>query len=198
MKILGVTGGSGTGKSVVCRMLKDQGAKVIDADKIAAKVQRSGTPCFAEIVACFGQDMVDSDGELNRKKLASVVFSDPAKLRQLNGLVHGYVSREIKRRVEFYRNAGEQLVVLDVPVPVEDGFFDTADNVWAVVANNDLRVERLMKRMGISEEEAERRIAAQLTNREYEELADVTILNESGVSDLKKLVLYELRRFQES
>lgn len=198
MRILGVTGGTGTGKSVVCRILKDQGAKVIDADKISAKVQKAGTPCFAAIVETFGEEMVGEDGELNRKKLADLVFSDPAALRKLNRLVHGAVAAEIKRRVAFYQDAEETLVVLDVPVPIEEGFFDTAEQVWAVVANNDLRVERLQKRMGISEAEAERRIGAQISNREYEELADVTIENEGSVSELKNLVLYELRRFRES
>jgi len=85
--------------------------------------------------------------------------------------------------------------VLDVPIPVEEGFFDTADCIWAVVANDDLRIARLMKRMEIPEEEAQRRIAAQMTNREYEEIADVTILNETSVEELKKLVLFELKRF---
>jgi dephospho-CoA kinase len=82
-----------------------------------------------------------------------------------------------------------------VPIPIEDGFFDTADCVWAVVANDDLRTERVMARSGISEREAQLRIAAQMTNREYSELADVTIDNEGDFESLKKLVLYELERF---
>ena len=78
---------------------------------------------------------------------------------------------------------------------MEEGFFDTADCIWAVVANDDLRIARLMGRMGISEEEAALRISAQMTNREYEAIADVTILNEAGTEELKKLVLFELKRF---
>ena len=85
--------------------------------------------------------------------------------------------------------------MLDVPIPIEEGFFDTANCIWAVVANNDLRVARLVKRMGITEKEAEARISAQMTNREYEDIADVTILNEGDVFELKSLVLYELKRF---
>ena len=84
--------------------------------------------------------------------------------------------------------------VLDVPIPVENGFFDVSDVVWAVCANDDLRIERIKNRNGLTDEEAEMRIAAQLSNREYQELADVTIDNEGSEEDLEKLVLYEFER----
>ena len=115
---------------------------------------------------------------------------------QTGGIVHTRVSQEIKERIKKYREqGGVPFAVLDVPIPVEEGFFDTADCIWAVVANDDLRIARLMGRMGISEEEAALRISAQMTNREYEAIADVTILNEAGTEELKKLVLFELKRF---
>ena len=197
MKVLGVTGGSGTGKTVVCRILKEQGGKIIDADKIAVKMQRPGQPALAEIVDFFGPSVLLEDGELNRKLLGSIVFRDRKALLKLNAIVHKYVSAEIKQRIAQYRAQDQRFAVLDVPIPIEDGFFDVSDCIWAVIANNDLRIARLMKRMGISEAEAERRIAMQMSNREYEEIADVTILNEGDVGALKKLVLLELRRFLE-
>jgi dephospho-CoA kinase len=101
----------------------------------------------------------------------------------------------MKALVEKARNENYKFAVLDVPIPIEDGFFDTADCVWAVVANDDLRTERIMSRSGISEKEAQLRIAAQLSNREYGELADVIIDNEGDREELEKLVLYELERF---
>ncbi len=193
---MGVTGGSGSGKTVVCRILKEQGGKIIDADKITRKLQEPGRPVYCDIRAFFGDDILAEDGAIDRKKLGAIVFADRTQRGVLNRIVHTSVSEEIKKRVAQYREQGDvPFAVLDVPIPVEDGFFDTADCIWAVSANDDLRIARLMKRMGISEQEAERRLAAQMTNREYEELADVTILNESDVAELKKLVLFELKRF---
>ncbi|MBQ3868528.1 MAG: dephospho-CoA kinase, partial [Clostridia bacterium] len=88
-------------------------------------------------------------------------------------------------------------IVLDVPIPIEDGFFDTCDYIWAVTANDDIRVSRLMRRMNITEDAAAIRIAAQWTNREYAEIADCELVNEGSVDDLKKLVDFEYRRFRE-
>lgn len=198
MKILGVTGGTGTGKSSVCMILKEEGGKIIDADKITRKLQKKGGAAYDEIVEFFTKDILLEDGELDRKKLGAIVFSDGEKLRKLNQIVHKHVTREIKRRVEKYsmEDSGKyRFLVLDVPIPIEEGFFDTVDYVWAVVANDDLRISRLMERMEITEEEAARRIASQMSNREYEELADCTIVNEEDIFRLRSLVQYELKRF---
>ena len=196
MKVLGVTGGSGSGKTVVCRILKEQGGKIIDADKITRKLQEPGQPVYNEIKEYFGNDIIAAEGAIDRRKLGKIIFAEREQRSVLNRIVHTRVSQEIKKRIETYWKQGDvPFVVLDVPIPVEEGFFDTADCIWAVVANDDLRIARLMKRMEISEEEAQRRIAAQMTNREYEEIADVTILNETSVEELKKLVLFELKRF---
>ena len=195
MKILG---GTGTGKSSVCMILKEEGGKIIDADKITRKLQKKGGAAYDEIVEFFTQDILLEDGELDRKKLGAIVFSDGEKLRKLNQIVHKHVTREIKRRVEKYsmEDSGKyRFLVLDVPIPIEEGFFDTVDYVWAVVANDDLRISRLMERMEITEEEAARRIASQMSNREYEELADCTIVNEEDIFRLRSLVQYELKRF---
>ncbi len=197
MKVLGITGGTGTGKSTVCKILAANGAKIIDADRIANAVQKKGTPAFEEIIEYFGEGILDTDGELNRRILGALVFNDQNALKALNSIVHKHVSIEMKKRVEQYRADGASLAVLDVPIPIEDGFFDTADWVWAVVANDDLRIERIMARSGLSESEATARVGSQLSNREYSELADVTIDNEGTYEELENLVLYELRRFKE-
>lgn len=196
MRVLGVTGGTGCGKTVVCRILKEQGGKIIDADKITRKLQEPGEVVYDEIRDHFGEEIIQPDGTIDRKKLGAIVFSDVAQRRALNTIVHSRVSQEIKRRIAKYEEEGNvPFVVLDVPLPIEEGFFDTANCIWAVVANDDLRMARLVKRMGITEAEAEARISVQMSNREYEDIADVTILNEGDVFELKSLVLYELKRF---
>ena len=196
MRVLGVTGGTGCGKTVVCRILKEQGGKIIDADKITRKLQEPGEVVYEEIRSHFGEEILLPDGNIDRKKLGSIVFNDKKERNVLNNIVHSRVSREIKKRIAKYEEAGDvPFTVLDVPLPIEEGFFDTVNCIWAVVANDDLRVSRLVKRMGITEADAEARIAAQMSNREYEDIADVTILNEGDVFELKNLVLYELKRF---
>ncbi|MCR5693363.1 MAG: dephospho-CoA kinase [Clostridia bacterium] len=195
MRVLGITGGTGTGKSAVAAILKEKGCEVIDADALSKELQRKGTPVFKKIVSTFGEEIVDGEtGELDRKKLAGIVFSDSGARIRLNGIVHGAVAAEIKRRLRLLKNRRAEYVVLDVPVPVENGFFDVSDVVWAVCANDDLRIERLMERNGLTEEEAEMRIAAQPSNREYAELADVAIDNEGTREELEKLVMYEFER----
>ena len=197
MKILGVTGGTGTGKSTVAKILGANGAKIIDADRIAHMLQKKGTAAFDEIIEYFGEGILDTDGEINRRILGALVFNDQNALAALNEIVHRHVALEMKRLVKKYREEGVSLAVLDVPIPIENGFFDTAECVWAVVANDDLRIERIMQRSGLSEKEAASRIGSQLSNREYSELADVTIDNEGTFEELEKLVLYELRRFKD-
>ena len=163
LKVLGVTGGTGTGKSVVCRMLRAKGGRVIDADLVAKKTEMCGGSAYEEVVDRFGTEILDADREIDRTALGNIVFNDPAALRDLNAIVHKHVSIEIKRRVREYRESDDEtikFIVLDVPIPIEDGFFDTCDYIWAVTANDDIRVERLMRRMNISEEVAEKRIAA--------------------------------------
>ncbi len=196
MKILGVTGGTGCGKTVVCRILKEQGGKIIDADKITRRLQEPGEAVYEEIKQHFGEEIILPDGNIDRKKLGAIIFSDKTQRGILNNIVHTRVSTEIKKRIEKYEAQGDvPFVVLDVPIPVEEGFFDTANCIWAVIANNDIRISRIMKRMGITESEAEARVNAQMSNREYEDIADVAIVNEGSVEELKQLVLFELKRF---
>ncbi len=195
MKVIGVTGGTGSGKSTVSEILEKQGARVLDADKIAKELQKKGTSTFKKIVKVFGEDVVDKEtGELDRPKLSGIVFEDREKRLLLNGIVHKEVAKVFKKRLKILEEAGTNVAVLDVPLPTEEGFFDLANCVWAVVANDDLRIERIMNRSGITEEAAEKRIASQLSNREYAELADVVIDNEGTYEELEALVKYELER----
>ena len=195
MRIIGVTGGCGTGKSTVSALLEKKGGHIIDADKLTKELQEPGGTAYEEIVKWLGTDFLLPDGHLNRRKIAELVFGDRDALKRLNRIVHGKVAEEIKLRIhrieeENADGSGENqgFIVLDVPIPIERGFLDTVDVIWAVVANDDLRVERLMNRMGISEEEAISRINSQLSNRQYEELADVVIENEKDLTYLERQV----------
>ena len=189
MRIIGLTGGCGTGKSTVASILADKGGHIIDADKLTYELQKPGKAAYEEIVKWLGEDFLQDDGSLNRRKIAELVFNDKQALKKLNAIVHTKVAEEIKYAIaDIEINYSEGFIVLDVPIPVEKGFLDTADVIWVTVANNDIRAERLMARMGISEQEAMVRINNQPSNWEYESLADVVIENEKGIEELIRKV----------
>ncbi len=189
MRIIGLTGGCGTGKSTVAGLLAEKGGYIIDADKLTWELQKPGASAYEEIVKWLGSDYVQEDGTLNRRKIAELVFNDKQALRKLNTIVHTKVAEEIKSSIALIEATKEEgFIVLDVPIPVEKGFLDTVDVIWVTSANDDLRVERLMSRMKISEFEAVKRINNQMSNREYEELADVVIENEKGIEELRRKV----------
>ena len=198
MKIIGVTGGIGAGKTTVSSIMREMGAEVIDADIISREVTRPGEPAWKEIVDYFGEDVLLPDKTLNRKKLASIVFSCAEKRRKLEEIIHSRVTREIKERVERLRNSGYSgIVVLDVPIPVREGFLDTADTVWVVTSPEEERIRRVMKRSGIDREDALRRIRSQLSQEEYIRLADVVIENDGDMDSLRRKVSAILSGFEE-
>ena len=201
IKVIGVTGGTGSGKSTVAQILSDFGGVVVDADEVSKELMEQGEEAYIAVVDYFGKEILQENGEIDRKVLGERVFGNRVELAKLSALTHRIVGAEMERRVDALKeemiktplSKGElRFIVLDVPVPVEEGFFNLANTVWAVVANNDIRIERIMERTGMSEEEAENRVYAQMSNREYMELADVTIENEDDLEELHSFVAKEL------
>jgi len=189
MRIIGVTGGIGSGKSTVARILRDLGAKIIDADKIAREVTTKGEPALDELVNYFGPEILDKDGELNRRHLADIVFNDKKKLEKLNEITHKYIIERIIDEVNKLKEEGKQdLVVLDVPIPVEHGFLDIVEEVWVVKADKETRIKRIMERNKVSFEEAERRIEAQKSEDEYLRIASKIIENNGTLEELENTV----------
>lgn len=202
IKIIGVTGGIGTGKSVVAQMMSEFGGIVLDADAIYNQLIKQGEVAYIDIVKNFGETILTPDGEIDKKKLSSIVFNDREKLILLNKITHKHVGDvvhqkvdEIKQELKNKENDDLAFIVLDVPLPVEYGFFDLVNLVVAVVADADTRIERIMKRNNVSEEEAQKRIDAQMSNREYEEIADYIIENETDIETLKKNVSHALGKY---
>ena len=189
MKVIGVTGGIGSGKSTVSRILKDLGAKIVDADKIARKILVKGGKPLEDVVNYFGKEILDSDGELNRKKLADIVFNKSEKLTVLNKITHGYIAEEIIKAVSSYKadNAAD-IIVIDAPIPIEHGFIDQSDEIWVVTANREVRISRIMERNGLSREDAEKRIDLQQSDEAYLSIADEIIVNEGSIEELENTV----------
>jgi dephospho-CoA kinase len=182
MRVLGLTGGIGSGKSMVAQFFRELGAEVIDADQLAREVVEPGEPALEEITRSFGEQVLLPDGRLDRATLASRIFSDPAARERLNAITHPRIrarmAEEVARRV-----AQEGLLILDIPLLYESGRQDQLlEKVIVVWVDSATQLARLMKRDGLSRREAEQRIAAQMPLDQKRTYAD-TVIDNSGTPD---------------
>ncbi len=185
MKIIGITGATGAGKSSVCAELKKRGADIIDADDISRMVTKSNGAAFNEVVEFFGIGILNEDNEINRSMLGGIVFNDPAKLSALNSIVHKHVFKEMQKRL---MECEKDIAVLDVPLLFTNDFPIKCDLTVAVVADPKIRLERIIKRDNISREAAIDRMKNQLKDEEYCKLADVCFENDGDSEKIKDFV----------
>ncbi len=171
MKIIGVTGGTGGGKTTVTKIMEEYGAYIVDADVVARQVVAPGCPALRAIECEWN---VVENGVLDRRELAKIVFSDEAELHKLNGIVHKYVIEEIKSQLA---NCQKEIFVIDAIALFESGLADLCDVTVAVIADKTVRCERIMARDGLTKDEALMRINAQKSDDFYIENADVVIYN---------------------
>lgn len=174
--LVGITGGSGCGKSVAAEVFESFGAEIIDADKTARAVTKKGEKALAEIEKTFGSEYLDENGELMRKKLGSLVFSDMKMLDKLNFIIGKYIREEIEKKI---RNSTADISILDAPLLFEYGLEKECDAVIAVLSDRKSRLERIVKRDGISYKDAENRINSQKKDEYYLEKADYMVYNNS-------------------
>ena len=183
MLLVGLTGGIGSGKSTVAGLLGERGAVVIDADDLARRAVALGTNGFDRVVETFGPEILDPDGDIDRAKLAAVVFGDPARLRELEAIVHPEVARLFAEAIEPYRDT-DRVVVYAMPLLAEGGLSGAFDVVVVVVADVDRRIERLMRDRGMTAGEVRARVAAQLSDEERAKVADVLLDNDGEAERL--------------
>lgn len=183
---IGLTGGIGAGKSTVARELERLGAVVIDADVIAREVVEAGTPGLAAVVAEFGEGVLTADGALDRPVLGRVVFSDPAARSRLEAVVHPLIAAETSRRVA--AQPADAVVVHDVPLLVENRLAGNYDLVVVVGADEDVRLDRLVRERGMAREDALARIRAQASDADRRAVADVWLDNSATPDDLRAQV----------
>jgi len=186
MFVLGITGGIGSGKSTVSSLLAERGLPVLDADEISRSVTGPMGRAMPEIAETFGKKVVSANGALNRKAMSDIAFSDKKKLDQLSSIIHKHVFEQIDETLKKEKEKGTKCVVLDVPIPVNK-FRELCNQIWVVTCDKDVRLARLQKR-GMNKDEAERRIAVQMTDDEYCELGDHSIDNSWALDDLKDKV----------
>jgi dephospho-CoA kinase len=182
---VGLTGGVGSGKSTVAKLLADRGAVVIDADAIAREVVEPGTEGLDAVVAEFGADILGPDGRLDRPKLAGIVFTDERRRAALNAIVHPLVSR--RTAAVMAAAPPDAIIVYDVPLLIESDLADGFDLVVVVEASVETRLARLAGR-GMSEADARERMAAQASDERRREVADAVIINDGSQDELRENV----------
>ena len=188
MIVIGLTGGIGSGKSEVTRMLKDLGTEIIDADRVGHEAYLPNTETYDKLVAEFGDDILRTDGAIDRKKLGARIFAEPEARERLNAIVHPRMYTMIDERIQRLREQGATAVVLDAAILIEAGWQSLVDEVWVVAASEEMVVQRIGQRNGLPAEQVRQRIRAQITSEERARHAAVVIDNSRGLDELSAQV----------
>jgi len=189
MRVIGLTGGIGSGKSTVAHFLTELGVVIVDADKVGHEALLSGSPVSGEVVAAFDKGILLPDGNINRRELGRMVFSSSECLAKLNRIVHPWMYDIMKARIEDYRKQGVRVMVLDAAILLEAGWISLVDEVWVTVASPETVIKRLKARKdGLSEADALARIRRQMTNEERVKHADVVIDTDCSLEEVRTTV----------
>ena len=188
MKVIGLTGGIGSGKSTVSQCLAELGAVVMDADKVGHEAFKPGTPAWRDVVATFGREVLAPSGEVDRKKLGEIVFSDPGALARLNRIMHPRMYDMMKARIEEYRREGVDVVVIEAAVLIEANWTPLVDEVWVTVVPESMVVERVQRQRGLAEKQTLARIRSQIPAEERLKHANVVITNDGDLDALRAKV----------
>lgn len=187
MKVIGITGGIGSGKSTVMDILgKTYGVKLIVADSLGHKSMEKGCETYFKMVGEFGAQILADDGEIDRRKLADVLFCDEANLRKQNSIVHPFVRNEIDIRLNEWEGSGERIAAIESAILAEAGCGERCDEIWLVTAEIEVRMERLIKSRGYTREMAENFICRQKSDEEYGKICDRIIYNNGDMEKLYK------------
>lgn len=178
MKIIGITGGVGAGKTQILEYMNSKyGATICQTDAVGKKLQKKGTKCFEDIVECFGTKILDEKGELDREKLAAIVFTDNDKLAKLNAIVHPAVWEEVEKKVAKEKRKNTNLFIIESALPIETHYDKMCDEVWYVYVDAVTRKKRLVYARGYDPRKVDDIIAAQLPKDEFMKHCDRVIDN---------------------
>ncbi len=189
VRIMGLTGGIASGKSTVSSILRGLGAIIIDADEVARKIVEQDRPALAEIERFFGKEVIFEDGNLNRKKLGTIVFNNQSLLKKLNEITHPYIIKEIIDVINWYKKtSNNRVIILDAALLIEMDLIYLVEEVWLVSVPKEVQINRLIQRENISADDAKKRIDAQMPLDEKKQYAHIIIDNSRDVDYLKEQV----------
>ncbi|MDD6324659.1 MAG: dephospho-CoA kinase [Lachnospiraceae bacterium] len=183
MKVLGITGGVGAGKSTVLAYLEEHyGARVIQADEVGHLLQQPGESCYRRIVELFGPVVLNADGTISRPQLGAIVYADPQKMARLNAIMHPSIRRWIKAEVEAEQKRGRvPFVTIEAALLLEDHYDEICDEIWYIHADDAVRIRRLMESRGYSEEKCRSIMANQKKESDFRAACQLVIDNSSDI-----------------
>ena len=187
MLVIGLTGGIGTGKSLVSRMLEERGATIIDADLVGHEAYTPHTETWQVVVDTFG-DVLAEDDQIDRRKLGAIVFSDPSQLEKLNAIMHPRMYKMIEERIQNLQSGGADTIVVEAAILIEAKWTPLVDEVWVTTAPEDQVIERIKGRNNMGEEAARARINSQMSSEERAGHANVLIANSGSMNELRETV----------
>ena len=195
MYVIGLTGSIGTGKREAARQLEALGASIISADEVGHEAYTPNTEAWEQVIAAFGDDILQDDGDIDRRKLGAIVFSDPSQLEKLNQIMHPRMARMVSDKIGVLRDQGVNVVVVEAALLFEAGWDTLVEEVWVTDSPEHIVIGRLKERNGLSEEEAKKRINSQMGRAERIERSDFVINNSGDMADLGNAIkeLWERR-----
>ncbi len=185
MKIIGICGQSGSGKSTVGKIIKSKYRAYIDCDKVSRDVTQKGSECLSELVDFFGKEILSDDGSLNRSKLACIAFGNAEKLNILNKITHKHIIDAVENLFSFYLSKGERFVFVDAPTLFESGLNKKCDFVVTVFSSEENMISRIKKRDNKTEQEAKKRISSQLNYDFLKANSQYVIVNDGTLMELE-------------
>lgn len=188
MKVIGLTGGIGSGKSTVARFLAELGAVILDADKIGHEIMLPDGRTWQQVVAAFGRRIVAANGDIDRERLGKIVFANSEARTRLNRIMHPVIYDVVKARLQECRQEGASVAVLEAPLLLEAGWESLVDEVWVTRASETTVLKRLRERAGFTEQESLARIRSQLSSDARIEQADIIIDTDCNLDELKARV----------
>lgn len=195
VKIIGITGGIASGKSTVTEFLRQPGYQVIDADQVVHELQEPGERLYQALLSTFGSAILQEDGRLDRPKLGAMIFGNPELLAQSSQLQNEIIREELARRRDLLAET-EDIFFMDLPLLFELGYDNWFDQIWLVDVTEETQLSRLMNRNALNQEEAEKRIAAQLSLQEKRKRADVLIENNGGLEETRQQLRDALQKLE--
>jgi dephospho-CoA kinase len=188
MLVIGLTGSIGTGKSEAARYLAQLGAEVIDADQVGHEAYTPQSEAWHNVVGAFGKEILDSNGEIDRKKLGAIVFSNPDQLSCLNQIMHPLMARMVAEKIEDLRGQGVEVAVVEAALLFEAGWDSLVEEVWVTDSSEDLVIQRLSERNGLTQEEARKRISSQMDRSERLSRTDLVIDNSGDIAAMESTI----------
>jgi dephospho-CoA kinase len=189
MLTIGLTGGIGSGKSTVSKLLADLGAPIVDADKVGHAIYAPDGPAYPDMIAAFGEGILAPDRTIDRKKLGPIVFADPAALKRLNSIVHPKMFARMREMVDAMRTGGERKpIVIEAAILIEANWQPLFNEIWLVVASRERVIERVERDRGLKPEQTEARIKAQLSDDDRRKYATTVVTNNGTIDELRAKV----------